>query len=97
MIMTLKKTDGSFSLPKIALLAGVLASIATCVIALPIAVDYTDKAVAPWTDVPRQLQDIQKSIDEIKQRLHIGQYEVDAIPPAGTNFLSPRSATERAD
>ena len=73
--MTLRSSDGKWSLGKIGILAGILASVATCVIALPIVVDYTGKAIAPWTELPRHVDEIQKSVDEIRGRLRLDDYE----------------------
>lgn len=69
--MTLKKRDGKLSLGKISLLAGILASFAVVVQAMPTAIDYCRKGASPWTTLPAEVRMIAEDVKDIKQALGI--------------------------
>lgn len=65
----LKRKDGSWNAGKITLVCTLLLTAATCVIALPVALDYCHKAAAPWTTLPEKIDAMKRDLDEIKRRL----------------------------
>ena len=69
--MTLSKLNGKWSLVKLGLVFGILASIATCVLAMPIAIDYCRTAIAPWTSLPANLAALTVDVRQIKKKLNI--------------------------
>ena len=61
------RKDGTFSLTKMGVVAGIAASIATCILAAPIAFNGIKTAVAPWTSLPEKVDELQKDVSDIKE------------------------------
>lgn len=92
--MTLHKHNGQWSLGKIGILAGILASIATCILALPIAVDYCKSAIAPWTSLPAKVDALQNDVTDIKKIIEQNEYYEPSsnhiTAGRGTGWVSPK-------
>jgi len=71
--MTLKRKDGTWSAARITAVCAILASLATVVSAMPIAIGYCKAALAPWTSLPDKVEAIQQSVSKIEFTLQIKQ------------------------
>lgn len=77
-LMTLKRHDGRWGASKVTLTCTVIGTAAAVVVALPTAISYGQKAVAPWTQLPEQIgalqrgqQNIERKVDKISDALQI--------------------------
>jgi hypothetical protein len=58
-----------WSMAKIAVAAGIAASLATCVLAMPTAMGYVRAVISPWTTLPDKVDQMQRDITQIKKFL----------------------------
>jgi len=73
----LKKKNGNVSPTKITLFCTIAATAATCIIAMPTALDYFSKAASPWTSLPTKIDSIQHDVKIIKMAMPMVDFSED--------------------
>jgi len=70
-LMTLKKSDGKWCPARITLACTIIGTAAAIIVAMPTFMGYVEKAIAPWTTLPDQIEVINKKIDKIARALNV--------------------------
>jgi hypothetical protein len=71
--MSINDRNGKWKVGKITLLCTVIGTVSGCIIALPTAIEYGNKAIAPWTSMPAQISRIERKVDTISDALNVQQ------------------------